>query len=56
MNWDEVKQKIDDAITEQLGAGFNAQDVEIDWIDIHYYSEISVVLFDSNGVKTLRVT
>jgi hypothetical protein len=55
MNWDEVKMQIDDAITEQLGAGFNAQDVEIDWID--FSADITNIEINEDfGVITLRIT
>jgi hypothetical protein len=55
MNWDEVKMQIDDAIAEQLGGGFNAQDVQIDWIDISMDEITSIEIVNNNGVMALRV-
>lgn len=56
MNWDNLKQKIDDAITEQLGAGFDQSHINIEWIDIGMFSDPTVTLTTNEiGEVTLRV-
>ncbi len=56
MTWDEVKQKIDDAIAEEC-AGFCAQYVEIDWIDFSTSIESIEISFDNFENKPhLRIT
>jgi hypothetical protein len=56
MTWDEFKMKVDDEITEELGAGFNQGDVEIDYIDISLFPEPNIELVKlDNGKIGLRV-
>ncbi len=56
MNWGQFKQEVDEAILKKLGAGFDENSVEVEWIDVGSYnvSEIEIVKYDDCHV--LRVT
>jgi len=57
MNWGEFKQKVDEKITEELGAGFDESRICIDWIDISNWSTVDINIHKhDDDYITIQVT
>lgn len=53
MNWGQFKQLVDEKIIEELGAGFDENNIEIDWIDISCFfnADVTIDKSDMDNVK-----
>ena len=55
MNWGQFKQEVDEVLLKKLGAGFDENSVEVDWIDVGFdVNEIEILTHEDR--HNLRVT